>query len=170
MEFQLIKPVLSGMVKLMRTSFLFSFGLVLFVLIMSAEIMACPLELPTAAMTIKGHSLTVELAATPAARVCGLSQRSELPPDRGMLFIFPDSRPRSFWMKDTFIPLSIAYLDDSGRIFSIQDMVPQQVDKHYPSVQPASYALEVNRGWFRRNGIKVGEIVEINLPLVLDIR
>ena len=136
----------------------------------SEKTTACPLELPTATILINGQSLVIELAATPTARICGLSQRSELPPDRGMLFIFPDSRPRSFWMKDTYIPLSLAYLDDSGRILSIQDMTPLQVDKHYLSEQPASYALEVNRGWFDRNGIEVGDIVEISLPLVLQIR
>lgn len=154
----------------MKRLLIFALGLVGVMAVLSERMVACPLELPTEEISVKGNPLTVELAATPAARVCGLSRRPELPPDRGMLFIFPDSRPRSFWMKDTYIPLSIAYLDDAGRILSIQDMVPQRVDIHYPSVQPASYALEVNQGWFRRNGIEVGEIVYLNLPLVLDIR
>ena len=136
----------------------------------SAKSTACPLELPTVTLTIKGHPLTVELAATPAARVCGLSQRSKLAPGHGMLFIFPDSRPRSFWMKDTYIPLSIAYMNDSGRIIRIRDMVPLQVDRQYASNGPASYALEVNQGWFQDNGIEVGDVVEMTLPLVLDIR
>ncbi len=73
-------------------------------------------------------------------------------------------------MKDTFIPLSIAYLDDYGQIFSIQDMVPLQTDPQYPSVHPAAYALEVNQGWFSRHGIGVGDVVEMKLPLVLNIR
>ena len=73
-------------------------------------------------------------------------------------------------MKDTFIPLSIAYLDDSGQIFSIQDMVPLQTDEQYPSSQPASYALEVNQGWFSRHGIDVEDAVKMKLPVVLDIR
>ena len=87
-----------------------------------------------------------------------------------MLFVFPELRSHTFWMKDTSIPLSIAYLDESGQIFSIQDMLPLDTDKHYPSGQPASYALEVNQGWFGRHGIEVGDVVKINLPLVLDIR
>jgi len=137
---------------------------------LSIKAMACPIELPTATVSVKGQQLTVELATTPSARVCGLSHRADLPQDQGMLFIFADLRPRYFWMKDTFIPLSIAYLDDAGRIFSIQDMAPLQTDKHFPSSLPAAYALEVNQGWFRRHGIEVGDVVEMQLPLVLDIR
>ena len=132
--------------------------------------LACPIELPTTTISIKGYTLTVELAATPSSRGCGLSHRDELPKNQGMLFIFSDRRPRNFWMKDTFIPLSIAYLDDSGQIFSIQDMVPLQTDEQYPSLQPASYALEVNQGWFRGHGIKAGDVVKMELPLVLDVR
>ena len=131
---------------------------------------ACPIDLPTATIYLKGNPLTVELATTPTSRGCGLSHRHELPQNRGMLFIFADLRPRNFWMKDTFIPLSIAYLDKSGRIFSIQDMLPLQTDKQYPSVQPAACALEVSQGWFSRHGVEVGDIVEMKLPLVLNIR
>ena len=131
---------------------------------------ACPIDLPTASINLKGNPLTVELATTPTSRGCGLSQRHELPQNRGMLFIFADLRPRNFWMKDTFIPLSIAYLDKSGQIFSIQDMLPLQTDEQYPSALPAAYALEVNQGWFRRHGVAVGDVVEMNLPLVLNIR
>ena len=145
-------------------------GLILILLASSIKTLACPLELPTAAISIKGYTLTVELATTPAARACGLSHRNELPKNHGMLFIYPDLRPRSFWMKDTKIPLSIAFLDDSGQIFSIQDMTPMQTDKTYSSSQPAGYALEVNQGWFSRNGIDVGDVVEMRLPVVLDIR
>jgi len=139
-------------------------------IVLSIRAGACPIELPTATISIKGNPLTVELATTPTSRGCGLSHRGELPQDQGMLFIFSDRRPRSFWMKDTFIPLSIAYLDDSGQIFSIQDMVPLQTDEQYPSLHPAAYALEVNRGWFSRHGIVVGDVVEMNLPLVLNVR
>jgi len=145
-------------------------GVILILIALSIKAMACPIELPTATVSIKDQQLTVELATTPSARVCGLSHRTDLPQDRGMLFIFADLQPRYFWMKDTFIPLSIAYLDDAGRIFSIQDMAPLQTDKHYPSLLPAAYALEVNQSWFRSRGIEVGDIVEMQLPLVLDIR
>lgn len=68
------------------------------------------------------------------------------------------------------MPLSIAYMDDSGRIFSIQEMAPLRVDKHYPSGLPARYALEVNQGWFHQNGIQAGDVTAMKLPLVLEIR
>jgi len=142
----------------------------LYVLATLSTAVACPIDLPIATVSIKGHLLTVESATTPAARACGLSRRQELPDNRGMLFIFSDLRPRSFWMKDTVIPLSIAYLDDTGQIFSIQDMVPLQTNKQYASSQPAAFALEVNQGWFLSHGIEVGDIVKMKLPLVLDIR
>lgn len=145
-------------------------GISLIWILLSAAAAACPIELPTAVIAVKGHALTVELATTPKARSCGLSHRAELPQNRGMLFIFADRQPRYFWMKDTFIPLSIAYLDAAGKIFSIQDMVPLQTDEQYPSSQPAAYALEVNQGWFRSHGIEVGDVVEMKLPLVLNIR
>jgi len=145
-------------------------GVFIFFNIAVSNSRACPIELPTATIYINGSPLTVELATTPTTRGCGLSRRDDLPQNQGMLFIFSDLRPRNFWMKDTAIPLSIAYLDKSGRIFSILDMVPLQTDRQYPSLQPAAYALEVNQGWFSRHGIEVGDVVNMKLPLVLDIR
>ena len=145
-------------------------GLLFILFASSGKTLACPLELPITTISIKSYTLTAELATTPAARACGLSHREELPMNYGILFIYPDLRPRSFWMKDTKIPLSIAFLDDSGQIFSIQDMTPMQTDRKYLSPRPASYALEVNQGWFSRHGIDVGDTVEMKLPIVLDIR
>ena len=150
-----------------------SFGSIIglfFLFASSVKPLACPLVLPTATISIKGYTLTVELATTPAARACGMSHRDELPENHGMLFIFPDSRPRSFWMKDTKIFLSIAFLDDSGQIFSIQDMIPMRTDGFYDSSRPASYALEVNQGWFNKHGIYVGDVVEMKLPALLEVR
>jgi len=146
------------------------FGLFLILIASSANPLACPLELPTATISIKGQALTVELAATPAARTCGLSQREDLPQHQGMLFIFPETGPQTFWMKDTRIPLSIAFLDDSGKIINIQDMAPMQTNELYHASAPAKYALEVNQGWFKRYGIEAGEHVAIELPLVIDIK
>ena len=73
-------------------------------------------------------------------------------------------------MKDTHIPLSIAFLDDSGQILSIHHMAPMQTAERYRSLQPVRYALEVNQGWFAENGIGVGDIVEMKLPVVIEIR
>ena len=78
-----------------------------------------------------------------------------------MLFVYPRSDLRTFWMKDTWIPLSIAFLDDSGKMINIEIMSPGQTEKRYRSRVPASYALEVNQGWFRLHGIKVGDRVEM---------
>jgi uncharacterized protein len=145
-------------------------GLFLFLIISTVEAMACPLELPTATITVNGHSLIVELAATPAARTCGLSHREDLPQNRGMLFIFPSPGPETFWMKDTLIPLSIAFVDNAGQIMNIQDMIPMQTEELYSSQGPARYAIEVNQGWFERQGIAAGDQVVMQLPLVLDIK
>jgi uncharacterized membrane protein (UPF0127 family) len=145
-------------------------GFFLVLIALPAQALACPLELPMATVSIKGYSLTVQLAANPPARACGLSHRQDLPQNQGMLFIFPDYRPETFWMKDTQIPLSIAFLDDSGKIINIQDMAPMQTDVVYPSSGPAKYALEVNQGWFKRHEIEVGNPVAMELPLVIDIK
>ena len=136
----------------------------------SVKALACPFELPAGSISVKDHTLMVELATTPEARVCGLSNRLKLPQNHGMLFIHPTLRSRTFWMKNTHIPLSIAFLDDSGRIISIQDMTPMQTVERYHSPQPVRYALEVNKGWFDKRGIAVGDVVEMKLPLVVNVK
>ncbi len=142
-----------------------------FILILvSTKALACPFELPAGTISIKGHTLAVELATTPKARGCGLSNRVKLPQNNGMLFIYPNLGPRTFWMKDTHIPLSIAFFGDSGQILRIQHMTPMQTDERYRSLQPVRYALEVNQGWFAEHGIGVGDIVEMKLPVVIEIR
>ena len=140
------------------------------VVLISPKAIACPLDLPVATISVEGHTLKVELATTPEARVCGLSNRLQLSDNHGMLFIYPRPGPRKFWMKDTFIPLSIAFLDDSGRILSIQSMTPMQTDERYRSSQPVRYALEVNQGWFADHEVGVGDIVEMKLPVVIQVR
>ena len=145
-------------------------GLSIILIFVSVNTLACPLELPVATISINGHPLAVELATTPKARVCGLSKRVKLPENHGMLFIYPTIGQRTFWMKDTQIPLSIAFLDDSGQILSIQDMTPMQTNERYHSPQPVRYALEVNQGWFAGHGTGVGDIVEMKLPVVIEIR
>jgi uncharacterized membrane protein (UPF0127 family) len=132
--------------------------------------LACHFELPTTAAAVKGRELTVELAVTPYTRSCGLSRRSSLSEDRGMLFVYPKPQKLSFWMKDTLIPLSIAFIDDAGRITGIQKMDPTPPRRFYTSPGWARFALEVNQGWFEKNGIGVGDVVGFNLPITLDIR
>ena len=94
----------------------------------------------------------------------GLMGRTALAEDAGMLFVYPEERELSFWMKDTLIPLSIAFMDDEGRIVDIQDMKPLDDDPpHYVSAEPARYALEVNKGFFEEQGVEVGD--RANLPV-----
>lgn len=100
----------------------------------------------------------VEIATTEQEREKGLMGRTALAEDHGMLFVFEREQPLNFWMKDTLIPLSIAFIDSSGRIVDIQDMQPLDTTSHR-SAEPARYALEVNQGFFSDNGIEVGNKV-----------
>ena len=104
----------------------------------------------------------VEVADTEEERRRGLMGRSALAEDAGMRFVFDGEQQLSFWMKDTLIPLSIAFMDSEGRIVDIQDMQPlDDVPPHYVSAEPAQYALEVNQGFFEKRGVMVGDIVEL---------
>jgi uncharacterized membrane protein (UPF0127 family) len=114
---------------------------------------------PATSLTIGTATISVEIADDPAEREHGLMKRETLGTDQGMLFVYPDERPRNFWMKDTSLPLSIAYLDAQGRIVRIADMTPFDTST-VPSVRPAMYALEVNQGWFTRHAIQVGASVK----------
>ena len=131
---------------------------------------ACPFELSTIQVVVKGHDLNIELATTPETRSCGLSLRDSLPENRGMLFVYAEPEILTFWMKNTRMPLSIAFIDAAGRIVSIQKMNPFPITTIYASPLPALYALEVNQGWFEENGVGVGDDLEFNLPVTLDIR
>nr|PZN35714.1 MAG: DUF192 domain-containing protein [Chloroflexota bacterium] len=113
--------------------------------------------------TVEGHQLRLLVVATPEKRAQGLMFVQELPDDTGMLFVFPMDTPLSFWMRNTYIPLSVAFLDAEGRILNIEDMQPLDESLH-SSVAPARYALEVNQGWFAARGIGPGAVVEFTLP------
>ncbi len=108
----------------------------------------------------EGVELTVELARTAGERSRGLMDRQELPEDGGMLFIFSGDTEAGFWMKDTLIPLSIAFIAADGTILDVQEMEPLSEDKHRPPA-PYRYALEVNQGWFEERGFGTGDRVEI---------
>ena len=104
----------------------------------------------------------VEVADTDTERQTGLMGRTVLPENAGMLFVFEGEQPLSFWMRDTLLPLSIAYIDAEGRIVDIQDMQPlDDISPHYVSAGPAQYALEVNQGFFEERGVAVGDTVEL---------
>lgn len=115
-------------------------------------------ELPTVTLTIGTHKLVAEVVATVEQRATGLMNRFSLKPDHGMLFVFGRPAPQGFWMKNTYIPLSIAFLDADGRILNIEDMRPQTEETHW-SKGPALYALEMKKGWFAERGIGPGAVV-----------
>jgi uncharacterized membrane protein (UPF0127 family) len=110
----------------------------------------------------KKVEVRVEVADDFYERARGLMYRTALGEDRGMLFVFQKEQPLSFWMKNTRIPLSIAYIDSKGRITDILDMKPLD-DKppNYVSSEPVQYALEVNQGFFDKRGVKVGDQAEL---------
>lgn len=115
-------------------------------------------ELPTAPIVVGNERITVELAATRAHRGRGLMFRETLAADGGMLFLFPAEQVLEFWMRNTRIPLSIAFADASGRIVRIADMEPFSEDA-VSSAVPARYALEMNRGWFEHHGVRAGDSI-----------
>ena len=116
-------------------------------------------DLPTIQLSIKGYRLVAEAAATTATRTTGLMHRFSLKPDHGMLFVFDAPQPLAFWMKNTFVPLSIAFIGADGRILNIEDMAPQTEATH-PSQGLALYALEMKKGWFAQHTIVAGDRVE----------
>ena len=116
-------------------------------------------NLPTVPLSIKGHRLVAETAATTATRTVGLMHRFSLKPDHGMLFVFDVPQPLAFWMKNTFVPLSIAFIGVDGKILNIEDMAPRTETTH-PSQGLALYALEMKKGWFAERGIVAGERVD----------
>jgi uncharacterized membrane protein (UPF0127 family) len=110
---------------------------------------------------IHQKEIWVEVARTPEERSLGLMGRRYLGKDEGMLFIFETEDHHSFWMKNTFIPLSIAFIDRDGRIVWMIDMKPLALDSHVPP-KPILYALEMNKGLFSSHGVKVGDIVRFS--------
>ena len=107
---------------------------------------------------VAGAAATVEVASSPESRAKGLSGREKLEPDEGMLFLFPGTARVSFWMKDTHVPLSIAFITDDGKITRIADMKPETLEPH-DSGGPVQMALEMPSGWFERNGVRPGDAV-----------
>lgn len=110
-------------------------------------------------LEITGQTLQTEVALSPESQQRGLMFRDSLPEDHAMLFVFEAPRQASFWMRNTRIPLSIAYLDAGGAILEIHDMQPFDETSVRSSSQQVAFALEVNQGWFRRHGVIPGDLV-----------
>ena len=113
---------------------------------------------PTRTLTIRDQKLEVEIASTPQTRALGLMNRFSLRTDHGMLFVFETPQPLAFYMKNTYVPLSIAFVDARGRILNIEDMRPLDESTHW-SKGLALYAIEMRQGWFASKGIGPGDAV-----------
>ena len=121
-------------------------------LLFSAQTQA---QMPRLEIVAGFHRIEAEVAATPAHRARGLMHRQTLPANQGMLFVFAQADRHCMWMRNTFLPLSVAFIDETGRILNIEDMKPQTENNHCAAA-PARYALEMNIGWFSRKGLKAG--------------
>lgn len=112
--------------------------------------------LGTTKLTTGIHVITAEVAATPHSRTIGLMMRDRLAPNHGMVFVFEDKSQHCFWMRNTLIALSIAFIDDDGTIVSIADMTPKSEASTCPP-RPIRYALEMDQGWFAKRGVSAGK-------------
>ena len=101
------------------------------------------------------HLIDAQVAFTPEQRQIGLMFRKEMPQQEGMIFVFEQATQQCFWMKNTLLPLTAAFVADDGTIVNLADMKPQTTDAHCSS-QPVRYVLEMNKGWFAKKGIKAG--------------
>ena len=104
------------------------------------------------------HRVRAEFSNTFGSRAQGLMQRTSLPTNGGMLFVFDGLDAHCMWMRNTLIPLSVAFLDDQGRIVNIEEMQAQTDDSHC-AAKPAKFALEMNAGWFKAKGMRVGDTI-----------
>jgi uncharacterized membrane protein (UPF0127 family) len=112
-------------------------------------------QLPTVELTAGMHRVQAEVADNMGARMTGLMHRKSMAQNAGMVFVFEENAAHCMWMKNTLIPLSVAFIDEAGAIINIADMQPHSEQSHC-AARPARYALEMNKGWFAQRGIKAG--------------
>ena len=142
-----------------------------------AALLAALVALPAAAdspmpmteLSVGMFRIEAEVAASDEHRMRGLMERRSMAANRGMLFVFTEPRRHCMWMKNTLLPLSVAFLDDEGRILNIEDMQPQTEDNHC-AARPARYALEMNLGWFRQKALGPGTKINGVAPLAVSGR
>lgn len=127
-------------------------GLALFCIVVPAAVGAASGPVTIEA---KGHRILAEVADTPADRDRGLMFRTALPADHGMLFVYPNDAPHCMWMRNTYVPLSVAFVDAQGRVINTDEMVPQ-TDAGHCAAGPARYVLEMPAGWFVQHDVGAG--------------
>ena len=113
------------------------------------------MNLPRIEITAGMHRIEAQVAASPQERQTGLMHRKEMPAHEGMLFVFEQPATQCFWMRNTLLPLTAAFVADDGTIVNLADMKPQTEDSHC-SAKPVRYVLEMNQGWFRQHGLRAG--------------
>ena len=113
-------------------------------------------QMPMMELTAGFYRIEAEVAADQANRMQGLMHRKNMPANHGMLFVFPQADRHCMWMRNTLLPLSVAFLDEGGRILNIEDMKPQTENNHC-AASAARFALEMNLGWFSSKGLKPGQ-------------
>lgn len=113
------------------------------------------MDLPRLKLSAGMHLIDTQIAASAEQRATGLMHRASMPQTEGMLFVFERAAVQCFWMKNTLLPLTAAFVADDGRIVNLADMQPQTTESHC-STQPVRYVLEMNQGWFGKKGIKTG--------------
>lgn len=113
------------------------------------------LNLPRVKLSAGMHQIDAQIALTGEQHAIGLMNRKEMPQHEGMLFVFEQASRQCFWMKNTLLPLTAAFIADDGTVVNLEDMKPQTLDSHC-SVKPVRYVLEMNQGWFARKGLKAG--------------
>ena len=122
-------------------------------------LLACPLaqaQMPRIELSASFHRIDAEVAADQQNRMQGLMNRRSMATNQGMLFVFTQADRHCMWMRNTLLPLSVAFLDERGQILNIEDMKPQTENNHC-AASPARFALEMNQGWFASKGIKAGQ-------------
>jgi len=113
------------------------------------------MDLPRVKLSAGMYMIDAQVAQAPEQRQTGLMFRKEMPEKEGMLFVFEQPGTQCFWMKNTLLPLTAAFVADDGRVVNLADMKPQTTDSHC-SAEPVRYVLEMNQGWFAKRGLKAG--------------
>lgn len=113
------------------------------------------MQLPRTTLSVGMFQIDAQVATTGEEHATGLMYRKEMPQHEGMLFVFPSPNQLCFWMKNTLIPLTAAFIDDDGTIVNLEDMKPKSLDSHCAK-KPVRYVLEMNQGWFAKKGFKAG--------------
>ena len=123
-----------------------------------AALSARGVDFPVMEFSAGIHRIEAEVASTPQARQLGLMHRTAMPAYHGMLFVFPRPAGECMWMRNTLLPLSVAFIDGDGKIINIEDMQPQTENNHC-AARPARYALEMNLNWFKSRGLTAGSTI-----------